>query len=359
MRYALDYEVAVFSLLLDIDELIENIVEYLDAITICISVQLASKRLYRVTNNQKIWKQLCISNEFDKRLNELRFYNPDGENDYKRIYTTLYVRDRIEAENEEDHLKNAWSMLPTYSIEYAKSARSNCQTCGRTIGRGVLRVVKTVSDEPDAHKYHHWSCYMDKFPKRIRRELDLHGYHTLQEKDRIQIRKFLQDKQQKRKMEFQKQFSKSVCAYSCDVCSRLCTNSVYRNRCHGFDMCHNCFTTFQEVDDERCGSFVSEEVTVHTCSLCSGTISGALFYCRVCSHYELCEKCCAQVQNGHTQDSHDPMHSFYFVGYSELFHLSSHSNKRLHDEIVEDSQDGYETLLKKMRLRTGKTNTTS
>jgi len=86
MRVALDYEKGDFCCLLDLPELMNHIIEYLDAITLCLNFQCASKYLYQMANECGVWLKLCIASNFVTRFPEVKSYKANDTNDYKKIY---------------------------------------------------------------------------------------------------------------------------------------------------------------------------------------------------------------------------------------------------------------------------------
>jgi len=72
-------------------------------------------------------------------------------------------------------------------VEYAKSKRSTCKSCGRTITKGSIRIGKQFSKDHDGYYFYHPHCFR-AFPANLKAEDLFFGFETLAEGDKNAVR---------------------------------------------------------------------------------------------------------------------------------------------------------------------------
>ena len=77
-----------------------------------------------------------------------------------------------------------------WMIEPAKSSRATCKTCGRTIGKGELRLGEpSYFQDHLSYKWHHFACIVDDIWGIPEDKLD--GYSTLTNDEKAEVKKTL------------------------------------------------------------------------------------------------------------------------------------------------------------------------
>ena len=366
MKVFLQFQVGLLASLLDLPELLEQVIQFMDESSLY-NLILSNKKHFGgddfILNSVSFWKErLLSSSDLVSYLEERREQYQD---DYEREDELVEI-ERVKAIIEDPNIKDtkAYILLlrqwhhkqvidrkygrmdcstgPYFRLELSPSNRAGCRKCGNKIDKGVIRFeirfTPAYGDHYENKYYYHLDC-LDGLIKK-------HSNHMLEETVAPSSEKFSKAMEQLR-IKYGIEEKPQLCEYVfvCDVCGNM--NTGKNNYCcytcsddpkNEIDYCQLCHDLGKEKHKD-CADFTEEDVLYEfNCCKCSSKILGCMFHCQVCEEgHDICKSCFDKImedeKNGKKdRTSEDLTHPFFLIGNAMVGEESNPSKRKEMDD---------------------------
>jgi len=355
MKVYLSFQTSVLSPLLDLPELLDQVLHFLDDVSLTRMLLTCSSKfsgtdsaLHSIT----FWQQRFVSSgvvEYldnrivayqsrSKHADELKqmqrfrkLLDEDSvKNERKYIMTLrqyMYDASKFEEDDDEDEENE-----PELSLEISPSNRAGCRSCRKKIDQGIVRLLAYTERNEynyyDSKEYYHIECLGGLFcgsHKKIQERID-------------SIRVPSGKKFKTAFAEIEEEFGKEEedvedvedCGYVfvCDVCGKM--NTGEQNYCcftcsadhkKEVDYCEVCHDLVGQERHKNCKDFTEEDVLYEfNCCKCSNKMYDCMFHCQVCveGRHDICRSCFDKIVEdeklGKSMNGEDLTHPFFLIG---------------------------------------------
>ena len=353
MKVHLSFQTAVLHPLLDLPELLEQVLHFVDDYTVNQIVLVTNKKYFGddhfILNTVSFWKERASCNlnklqdgmERKKTLRDLIEANTEEPKDYiLKLRKHLYKAFIDDAVGEDDS---------TYSLEASPSNRAKCRLCRKHIDFGIIRFCRFTQATPttkhyyDLKEYFHLTCLngvmLEENPEKQKlRGLQVLNSMTLPYEYSTDPR-FLKVVSILKNQYVGKKNIQHVIV--CDTCGRINTGKCNYHMANNLDQCELCH-------NENLEGEIAEDISyTFTCCKCQKNIRECMFHCQICTdNHDICEGCFTKLleeENTCRMDTTD--HPFFVIGSSQKYNPLKRKTMDTPSEMPEPIKQKTSSLL--------------